>query len=152
VSVPWRFTDTYWHDDIPDYVVVVSYWRRPWKELFDDHRRIRRGEDPVDHDRHRPCTVRLRRRWFIWHGRTVGLVFTVHGLVPARKKARELLAIMADLASPTILASARVNEGIAPLTGWGALPAHYMDFLRYDLSLPASDCGCEGQCRCTVRG
>jgi len=150
VTVPWRFTDTYWHDDVPGYVAVVSYWRRPWKELFDDNRRLRHGDDPLSHDQHRPCTVRLRRRWLLWHGRTVGLKFSVHGLVPARKKARELLATMADLADPTILASARVDEGTTPLTGWANLPPCYMDFRRHDLSLPTPTCGCEGLCRCTA--
>lgn len=150
MTVPWRFTDTYWHDDVPGYVAVVSYWRRPWKELLDDNRRLRRGHDPLDHDEHRPCKVRLCPRRFIGHGRAVGLVFTVHGLVPARKKARALLADMADLTDPTILASARVDEGTTPFSGWASLPPHHMDFLRHDLSLPAPTCGCEGPCCCTA--
>lgn len=150
MTVPWRFTDTYWHDDVPGHVVVVSYWRRPWKELLDDNRRRRRGHDPLNHDDHRPCKVRLCPRRFLGHRRAVGLVFTVHGLLPARKKARALLADMADLNDPTILASTRVAEGTTPFTGWANLPAHHMDFLRHDLSLPAPTCGCDGPCRCTA--
>lgn len=151
MSVPWRHRNSIWHDSVPGYVAVVSYWRRPWKELLDDARRLRRGEDPLDHDAHRPCKVRLRPRRFSGYPRVQHLVFTVHGLVPARRKARELLAVMAELADPTILARARVSEAHAPLTGWAALPPHYLDFLRSDLSLPAAVCGCDGLCRCTAR-
>lgn len=150
MSVPWRFTSTYWHDSVPGYVAVVSYWKRPWKELFDDHRRLRRGEDPADHDAVRRCTVRLRPRRFTGLPRVKHLVFTVHGQQAARRCARALLADMADVANPTILASARVQEEEELFSAWVRLPLHYMDFLRHDLSLPPATCGCGGPCRCTV--
>jgi hypothetical protein len=151
VSVPWRFTCIYWHESVPGYVAEVSYWRRPWKELFDDNRRIRRGADPLDHDAHRRCTVRLRAKRFSGYPRVRHLVFTVHGLAAARRQARSLLAIMADLADPTILASARVHGGEELFAGWAELPPHYMDFVRPDLTLPLAECGCAGSCRCIAR-
>jgi hypothetical protein len=150
MSVPTRFTSVYWHDSVPGYVAVVSYWKRPWKELLEDHRRLRRGEDPADHETVRKCTVRLRPRRFTGRPRVKHLVFTVHGQQAARRFARGLLADMADVADPTILASARVQEGEKLFSGWVGLPVHYMDFLRSDLSLAPAVCGCEGPCRCTA--
>jgi hypothetical protein len=58
---------------------------------------------------------------------------------------------MADLHDPTVLAVARVKEETQPFSGWASLPGHHMDFLKFDLTPMTADCGCRGQCACSVK-
>lgn len=144
--IPARRTEVIWHESVPGHVAVVRYWIRPLKEYREW---IRNPEGQPDHWRRR-CRVFLRPRGWTRFKHSQCLEFTVTGVPAARRRARTLLSDMADLADPSILAVARVNEGTAPFTGWAELPPHYIDFLTPDLKPTTYECGCEFQCKCSA--